>query len=596
MKIYILISIFLFLSFPISATPYIPKENDKKLVIGVNMPLGKDKALKKWTALENYLSNNISGYYFQLQPASSEDLFQSKDHLDYLLSHPQLFVEFEYNYRFKSLVTLRNIRLGQALDSFGITLFTRKDSEITSMQDLKGKKLGGIASKRAWGGWVLGWHTLVKHGIDPYRDMKIEKFSNQGEIVFAVLNGIVDVGIARTDILETMNEAGKINIFDLKLVYKNTEYGDKFPFLLSSKLYPEWVFSANTQTNPVINRHIASLLLALDKTSSVSKAANIDGWTTSANYQEVAKVLQDLKLPPYEDYGKITINNIIKKYWFQFIISCLVFSTLIFLVLYFRRLNKLLNEKNKDLLMVQTKLAQSEQIATIGNIITEITYEINAPLTSAKSNITLIKEEYNEHYKDKSMNEMIDYVIDGLDNVSALIVNLTNYGNLNRPKIAIVNLHDGLNSTLFVINDSIKQIAKVHKKYHSTLKAECCLSQLNQVFMNILMNAIDAIQEKTKELTDIEEYFGQITLETWDTKDAIFIKITDNGNGIKKSLQKNIFEAMFTTKETGIGMGLTLSKQIIENHYGVLSFESIEKKGTQFTIKLPIQQPKRKNK
>ncbi len=605
---------------------YIPKYDDKTLLVGVNIPLGPDKAIKKWGRLMDYLSTNIEGYHFKLVPIFVDKLYDIKDSLDYLLSQPQMFVEFEQKENFRAVATLRNLRLGRALDVYGVTFFTRKDSPINTLEDLRGKTIGSLGTKKAWGGWTLGWYMLLKNGIDPYVDMTMKNFKKQPAAVMAVVKGKIDSAVVRSDVLERMAKAKKIDMSQLKLIHPNTKYADTYPFWLSSELYPEWMFSAAPNTDEIINRKIAALLLILDRNSPVAKSAKIDGWTIPSNYQGVHKVLKELKISPYENYGNISFADVLKKYWPIIAMGLALLMVLAISVIYFRKLSTKLATTNHNLVAVQGKLVQSEKMAGIGMMVAGITHEINTPLAFAKSNITLIKEESEENLElvkelydsaktldekhdnelaelleevddyvsDSGMSEMIDYVIKGLDGVSKLVLSLKNYSRVDRAQSDVVDLHEGLDSTLLIANNAIKQIATVKKEYGELPHIECSPSQINQVVMNILMNGVHAIEEKEKSLNLApgEHYDGQIIIKTWSKKDHVFLSITDNGSGMKKSTQKKIFEPMFTTKEVGkgMGMGMALTKQIIDQHGGSISVKSKEGEGTTFTIKLPVRQ------
>lgn len=602
---------------------YQPKITDKKLVIGVPAQRSVIHSHKKWDLLAKYLSANVEGYTFELRPLVITDLYKQSAQLDYILGNPKLFVQFEYQYGFRPIVTLRNQRLGQAYDRFGIVLFTKKDSPINTIADFRGKKIG-MLSKKAWGGWVLGWHTMIKNGFDPYKQAKdIIPLGSHLNVVDAVRDGTVDVGVVRTDVLERSKQED-----EFKIIHPNTEYGDQFPFQLSSKLYPEWVFAASSNTDDLINRRVAALLLSLDGTSEISKKGKNEGWTISANYQGVHTVLKDLRLPPYENYGKISFVDVLKKYWVVIVLSFLLFVLSLIYGLYFRKLSKKLAQSNANLLAVQNKLIQSEKMASIGTMVAGITHEINTPLAFAKSNITLIKEEFKEDFErikvfyhlvkdkiipketdeeliesaeeveeyleDDTQQEMIDYVDKGLDSVSNLVLSLKNYSRVDRPNEDVINLNQNLDDTLLIANSAIKQIVTIEKKYGDIPDIECSPSQINQVIMNILMNAIQAIEEK-KAISD-KDYQGIITLETGTEKEFVFLKMKDNGIGLKKGTKKQIFDPMFTTKEVGkgMGMGLSLSKQIIDNHQGTMMVESKENEGCTFIIKLPIKQAKEK--
>jgi signal transduction histidine kinase len=324
-----------------------------------------------------------------------------------------------------------------------------------------------------------------------------------------------------------------------------------------------------------------------------------------------------LHLPPYENYGIISFKDIAKKYGIVILMGLLLFIILFISLLYFRKLNARLSFSNKNFLAVQSQLAQSQKMVCIGTMVAGITCEIKIPLTFAKSNIDLIKEEFAENLKlfrkcyantkiadpalieeideclaDQSFDEIIGYVTQSLDNVSELLVSLKNYSSVDYVQNDLMDLHKGLDSTLLIANIGIKEVAEVEKCYGNIPKVECCPGQINQVIMNILINAVQAIEEKQISHFNNENYRGVISIETGIKKENIFLRISDNGIGIKKEFIKKVFAPTFTTKKTGMGVGLALSKQIINNHNGSIMIDSKENEGSSFVITLPIQQEK----
>jgi signal transduction histidine kinase len=155
-----------------------------------------------------------------------------------------------------------------------------------------------------------------------------------------------------------------------------------------------------------------------------------------------------------------------------------------------------------------------------------------------------------------------------------------------------VDLHEGIDSTLLILQNRLK--ARYHrpsievvKEYGDLPSVECYAGQINQVFMNLLSNAIDALEEAPNHL-------GRITIQTRVNCDRshVSIRITDNGPGIAPEVQAQLFDPFFTTKPIGkgTGLGLSISHQIVvENHGGILRCESVPGKGTEFWIELPLQ-------
>ncbi|MFN9226440.1 MAG: ATP-binding protein [Pseudanabaena sp.] len=265
----------------------------------------------------------------------------------------------------------------------------------------------------------------------------------------------------------------------------------------------------------------------------------------------------------------------------------------------------------KDLQRNSTQLIQSEKMAGLGQMVAGIAHELNNPINFVNGNLTYIDQYiqdlitliklYQQHFP-KASSEIIDYMeeidlnfllIDlpriiasirtGTDRVINLVVSLRNFSRLDEADQKDVDLHEGIDSTLLILSHKLKQGIEVLREYGDLPKVLCYPSQLNQVFMNIISNAADALFE-----TNIKS--KQITIKTsLDDSKLVCISVKDNGNGIPTEIKERIFNPFFTTKPVGkgTGLGLSISYQIIEKHRGIIDVISELGKGTEFIIKIP---------
>ena len=263
---------------------------------------------------------------------------------------------------------------------------------------------------------------------------------------------------------------------------------------------------------------------------------------------------------------------------------------------------------------IQNQLLQSEKMASIGQLAAGVAHEINNPVGYVNSNISSlegyindlislingisevedIKPEIIEEYKQEidynfikeDVKELINESKEGINRVKKIVHDLKDFSHVDEEEWQWTDVHKGIDSTLNVVNNEIKYKAKVIKEYGDLPDVECIASQLNQVFMNLLVNASHAIEEQ-----------GTITIRTGKSENEhIWIKITDTGKGIKQENISKLFDPFFTTKPVGqgTGLGLSLSYGIIQKHGGQIDVESEINKGTQFTITLPIKQQEQK--
>ena len=288
-----------------------------------------------------------------------------------------------------------------------------------------------------------------------------------------------------------------------------------------------------------------------------------------------------------------------------------------------------LNRTLKELHISQAHLVQSEKMSSLGQVVAGVAHEINNPVSFIHGNITHIQEYtqglfellnlYERHYPNpvseiQAEAEEIDleFIRDDLPKILSsmqmgsiriceIILSLRNFSRLDEAEIKLVDIHKGLDNTLIILNNRLKaqpERPEIHviKNYGTLPLVECYAGLINQVFMNILANAIDALEEKIEKQTfqERKDNPSRIVLQTSLIENKwVQIAIADNGFGIPQEMHKYIFDPFFTTKPVGkgTGMGMSISYQIVtEKHGGKLECFSTLSKGTEFVIKIPLQQ------
>jgi len=273
--------------------------------------------------------------------------------------------------------------------------------------------------------------------------------------------------------------------------------------------------------------------------------------------------------------------------------------------------NALANLKN-----AQSQLVHSEKMASLGQLTAGIAHEINNPinfissgmksieftidairdilakydeleagLENAEEVMKEVKELKEDHEYNEIMSEldvMIRDVNYGVTRTIEIVKGLRVFSRLDEEQIKRANINENLDATLVLLRNKIKNRIKLTKYYDENMhEIDCYPGQLNQVFMNLINNAIQAIPEDRED--------GEIVLYSEETENEVHIRIKDNGTGIPKEVQNRIWEPFFTTKAVGVGtgLGMSISYSIIEKHHGKIEFQTEEGKGTEFIITLP---------
>ena len=266
----------------------------------------------------------------------------------------------------------------------------------------------------------------------------------------------------------------------------------------------------------------------------------------------------------------------------------------------------------ENLRSAQSQLIQSEKMASVGLLTAGIAHELNNPINFVSGNVNPLKrdldilfafiDEYDKtleandlknvileieklknsldySFLSKEIMSLLEGIEEGAIRTSTIVKGLRSFSRLDDDKCQFYDIHEGIDSTLILLHNKIKDRIKVRKEYGDLEKIECYPSKLNQVILNILNNSIQAIEGQ-----------GEILIQTIRSGIGIKVIIKDSGKGMSPEVKEHIFEPFYTTKEVGegTGLGLAISFGIIEQHRGNIDVISEPGKGTEFIISLPL--------
>lgn len=571
-----------------------------------------------------------------------------KQQVDFVLVNSSYYVQLEMLYGVSRLATLKNLWLGKSYTNYAGVIFTRADREdIKEICNLKDKTFMAV-DEQSFGGWQMAWYELKVNGIDPHKDFASLSFGGTHDaVVHAVRNGKVDAGTVRSDTLEDMETEGKIKLADFHVIRSHDcPLGEEFPFVHSTHHYPEWPMANLKHTSISMAEKVLAALLNMPADSAAAKAANCTGWTVPNHYQSVHNCLKKLHVGPYKDYGKVTVGQITRQYWSWLAGIAVLGSMIAIFTFYTTTLNarlrqsitdrkkteeaittayEQLKQSNMELKEVQSQLVQNEKLASIGQLAAGVAHEMNTPVGFVAGNFQTLESHLKKilglfamHDKlagqvETSENPQIRTIVDGigqfrddmqidfiledikrlfddsregLDRTIEIIQNLRDFSRIDQPGSRDeCDLNEGIKSTLVVAGNEIKYDADVKTEFSELPLFFCHSGQINQVLLNILVNASQAI--KSQERDDR----GTITIRTYASDDGSVCEISDDGPGIPPDILSKIFDPFFTTKPPGKGTGLGLSVSygiVVNKHNGELLVDSTVGEGTKFTIKLPI--------
>jgi PAS domain S-box-containing protein len=696
----------------------------KVIRIGVLSHRGDNTTLKVWSPLADYLSNRMPEYQFKIIPLDFKliDKTVASGEVDFLLVNPGIYVNMEVKYRVSRIVTLNKVGEGKLLNLFAGVAFTlAKRNDINVFQDLLGKRFIAV-DKTSLGGYLMVLRELLQLNIEPGDDfLQLDFSGTHDRVVMAVLKGEYDAGTVRSGILEKMAKEGRINLADFKII--SSRHIDNFPFMHSTRLYPEWPFSKLQHTPNKLAQQVAIELLNMPDNHTSILAVDYAGWTVPLDYREVDELFKELFLPPYTQ-PRFTLFDAIKKYSTWLVLMSILLLILSVMSAWIIRLNRQLNaskkylERQHDLILdsvcdgiygvdlngnctfmnrsmenltgwtsidmighkqhllmhhthedgsphpqeecpvyltlndqrtryieddifwkkngtsfpveysttpikdnsgvivgsvvvfrdtseckqaeentrkYQSDLAHMARLNTMGEMASGIAHELNQPLTaiatSAYAAIQLLESGDVSHNK---LVDILEKINKHAERSGDIIRHLRKLIRQEQPVYSLVNINELIEDVLTLIKPEIKKAkVQIESHYEQNLPQIACQPiQIDQVILNLCKNAIESMQEissRQRTLKITTQMAGNF---------AVIISIADTGQGIQSDIKDGLFDPFISSKSDGMGLGLSISKGIIEAHNGNLYLASDSssgsKTGSLFRFVLPVNQQERK--
>ncbi len=342
----------LLLFFIFSPPPLLHAQENPVVKIGVLAKRGAEQAIEKWAPTATYLSQTLPEFSFVIVPLDFDNVRQAvvDKSIDFIITNSAYYVHLEFEHGVSRIATLKNLVNNVPEKRFGGVIFTRADrKDITSFNDLVDKDFYAV-DKDSLGGWQMAWREFHGHGISPRRDFSSLFFTGtHDKVVHAVLSGEADAGTVRTDTLERMAAEGKIDLADIK-IFHVPPLTTTFPYLCSTRLYPEWPFAKLRHTPDLLAEKISIALLSMSPHSEAAQAASIAGWTVPLDYQAVHELLQELHLGPYQHHlGPITFIDFFREHTVGVFLFSLLFILILLCLSFLFRLNRKLQQTKNNL-------------------------------------------------------------------------------------------------------------------------------------------------------------------------------------------------------------------------------------------------------
>lgn len=590
----------------ISSTAHSQENALKKVLIGVLAFRGGEAALKRWSQTAEYLEWTVGGYGFEMVPLSLEEMRAavSNNELDFVLTNTGNYVDLEAGFGITRIATLRSPSTVQAGNVFGAVIFTRADrDDINTLEDLKGKSFMAV-NQHGFGGFQMAWRELKENGIDPFEDFSKLTFTGfpQDSSAYAVLDGKVDAATFRTSTLENMQAEGSIDIQDFKILNRQEYPG--FPFPVSTRLYPEWPFARLKKTPEELAQKVAIALLSMPENSPAAEAGRYGGWTVPLDYQPVHELFRELRIGPYKDIGEITFSDILKQYGHWMILAAALILITVgwatWIEVLVKRRTQELSVANVELERQiseriraeeeahhrRAELAHIDRLNTMGEMASGFAHELNQPLAAIVNFARGCTRRINNKQCDNDMIlETLEQVTGQATRAGKIIKRIRAFVRKDDPERNPADINHLITEALaFLKEDITRHNVNVIQHLQTALPPVTIDHiQVEQVILNLLRNALEAMRDSGNKSNNL-------TVQTHlSGSNEITVSVSDNGPGFVNG-EENMFNPFVTSKENGLGLGLSISRSIVEAHGGRLQVFDNQETGATLTFTLPIRE------
>lgn len=566
---------------------------EEEILIALRAHQGAQKALEKWQATADYLTDKIPGYRFVLVPFENNSALNqavSLSEYHFCLTNPASAVEHRIRYGAQPLATLVNKRQRRGYSKFGSVIFTRADrKDINELNDLKGKTFIAV-DEIGFGGWRVAWREFLTNDINPYADFKELSFAGgkQQTVVYAVRDGRIDAGSVRTDMLERLDASGIINLADFKVL--NNKKTEGFPFLHSTELYPEWLFSAVRKMDDNLKTKVVGALFSIPSDGVAAKNGKYVGWISPLDYTPVENLLKELRVGPYHLSTMSSFERLVSQYGLFLIIVFIVIVLLMFIIIYMVRLNRYAATTRNEMLAAKHAAESANQSKS--EFLAMMSHEIRTPLSGALSMSKLLEKTP----LNTKQHEYVDAIIYSGESLLMIINDVLDISKIEAGQLQLEETEFNLKS---IVEKTIRLLAVNAKQRSNNLNYSIDDSippvlvgdptRLRQILFNLINNAI----KFTKGGEIKVEVINKSESTNSDNVDLSF-SVVDNGIGIPEAVQPRLFDT-FTQADSstsriygGSGLGLAICSRLIEIMRGKIGVDSKEGIGSTFWFELRL--------
>ncbi|MHB9117341.1 MAG: sensor histidine kinase [Burkholderiales bacterium] len=541
--------------------------------IGVLAYRGSEAVQEDWSYVTHWLSSSIPGYRFVLQDYDQAGLTRAahEQAVDFIITGSGHYVSLEHSDGASRIATLESPWAKSTIKAIGSAIVVRRDSPLLALADLAGRHVLAVGAD-AFGGYQVAARELLEAGVDPERDFGKIQFSGFPiqAILLAVRDGRADAGIVPACLLEKMVGSGEIAAGALRVLAPQ-EIKD-FPCQTSSRLYPNWPFAALAHTPAPLSKRVAVALLQMPRT------AEGYSWAIPSDYQTVDELYRELKIGPYANLRLWTFAGLLQRFWGWILLAL---GVLVIWAVHTVRVEYLIAQRTLALRAAQQEQRRMEEearkrqatldhtarLAILGEMASAIAHELNQPL-AAIGNFArgMVRRIAAGRLEPEPLLDGAHEIIGQSERAADIIRNIRLFAKKQAPECRAIDLLPLIGEAIAFFSGTQADTPIV---WQPAALSEAAIVQadplqVQQVVLNLLKNAQDAQLSAGRAGVPIE-------VRLYAEGSFYRVAVRDSGCGLEPEQFARLFEPFFSTKPEGLGLGLSLSKSIIESYGGTLS-------------------------
>ena len=547
--------------------------NPTTVRIGILAYKGVEAVATDWSHIKDWLNASITDHRFILVGLDLPGLTRAahEQTIDFVITNSAHYVALEHSHSASRIATIDWQGAPSPAQSTGSVIVVKSNAPLHALTDLLGKHVLAVAPG-AFGGYQIAARELLQAGVDPEEDFRKLEFIGfpVQEIVHAVREGRADAGIFRTCLLEQMIRSGEINSGELRVLAPIAIKG--FQCQTSSRLYPDWPIAVLPHTAAKLSKQVAIALLSMPRTSEGHS------WAVPADYQVVDQLSRELKIGPHAYLRQWTFESVLRRFWGWML---LLLALLVVWAVHTVRVEYLVNQRTRALreaqeeqrrmaeeaLLRQAALDHIARLAILGEMASAIAHELNQPLAAIGNFARGIARRVTAgRLEPAPLLDGTNEIVTQSERAASIIRNIRAFAQKRASEQKSVDLMAVLGEAIALFTGTHPQARVIWQPAAAKGPAKVMADplQIQQVMLNLLKNALDAQHTAGRAHEPIAVQFRA-------EASSYVITVRDCGCGLKPEQFARLFEPFFTTKPEGLGLGLSLSKSMIESLGGTLS-------------------------